>query len=50
VQRHLRQSIDTLAGRLRIINIVLMPVLVAVLAIGLGMARKRRYRKSRRRA
>jgi ABC-type uncharacterized transport system involved in gliding motility auxiliary subunit len=50
VQRHLRQSIDTLAGRLRIINIVLMPLLVAVLAIGLGMARKRRYRKSRRRA
>jgi len=44
VQRSLRQDIDRLQGLVRFVNIGLMPILVALLAIGLGIWRLRRRR------
>lgn len=44
VQRSLRQDIERLQAVIRFINIGLMPILVALLAIGLGIWRLRRRR------
>ncbi|MDO8421681.1 MAG: Gldg family protein [Parvibaculum sp.] len=46
VQRNLRRDIDGLAAKVRFINVALMPVLVAFIAIGIGFMRHRR-RKAR---
>lgn len=46
VQRNLRRDIDQLATRVRFINVVLMPILVAFMALGIAILRHRR-RKAR---
>lgn len=46
VQRNLRRDIDGLAAKVRFINVALMPVLVALAAIGVAILRHRR-RKAR---
>ena len=46
VQRALREDIDTLDARLKFLNIGLIPILVALVAIVLGVTRRRR--RSRR--
>jgi len=46
VQRALREDIDTLDARLKFLNIGLIPILVALIAIVLGVTRRRR--RSRR--
>ncbi|HEX7776948.1 MAG TPA: Gldg family protein, partial [Parvibaculum sp.] len=46
VQRNLRRNIDSLATTVRFINVALMPLLVAFLALGLAVIRYRR-RKAR---
>jgi len=46
VQRNLRRDIDGLAAKVRFINVALMPVLVALAAIGVAIMRHRR-RKAR---
>lgn len=48
VQRRLRSDIEALADTLRIVNILVMPLLIAGLAVALGVMRQRRYRRSRR--
>ncbi len=45
VQRALREDIDSLDNRLKILDIWAMPVLVAIVAIVLGFIRRRRYRQ-----
>jgi len=45
VQNDLRKDIDQLEATLRIVNIGLIPVLVALLAIGLGIVRITRRRR-----
>ena len=45
VRRALREDIDTLDGWVKILNIAAMPALIAVLAIGLLIARNRRTRR-----
>jgi ABC-type uncharacterized transport system involved in gliding motility auxiliary subunit len=47
VQRALREDIDTLDARLKIINIGAMPALVVLFAIGLGIRRRRLAREHR---
>jgi ABC-type uncharacterized transport system involved in gliding motility auxiliary subunit len=47
VQLELRREIDSLEAWLRVIDIVLVPVLLAILAIGLGIARNRRRARAR---
>lgn len=42
VQRALREDIEALTGRLQFANIALIPILLAVAAIGLGLARRSR--------
>jgi ABC-type uncharacterized transport system involved in gliding motility auxiliary subunit len=42
VQLDLRRDVSALETRLRLFNIVLVPAVLAVLAIGLGFARSRR--------
>lgn len=46
VQRNLRRDIDRLASRVRFINVALMPILVAFMALGIAILRHRR-RKAR---
>jgi ABC-type uncharacterized transport system involved in gliding motility auxiliary subunit len=48
VQRRLRSDIEALANTVRILNIFVMPLIVAGVAVGLGVMRQRRYRRSRR--
>jgi len=48
VQRRLRSDIEALAMSLRILNILVMPLIVAAVAVALGIMRQRRYRRSRR--
>ncbi|MEQ9488845.1 MAG: Gldg family protein [Alphaproteobacteria bacterium] len=50
VNLSLRQDIEALQSRVRIINIGLMPVLVCVFAIGLGYYRSRRRQSARDKA
>ncbi|MDE0060567.1 MAG: Gldg family protein [Defluviicoccus sp.] len=45
VRRALREDIDTLDGWIKILNIAAMPALIALLAIGLLIARNRRTRR-----
>ena len=45
VQLGLRRDIEILEGRLWLFNIGLIPLLVALAAIGLGLARMRRRRQ-----
>ena len=45
VRRALREDIDTLDGWVKILNIAAMPALIAVVAIGLLIARNRRTRR-----
>ncbi len=45
VRRALREDIDTLDGWIKILNIAAMPALIALLAIGLLVARNRRTRR-----
>lgn len=45
VQRDLRRDIEGLEGRLRFVNIALIPILVGCLAVGLGLWRTRRHRR-----
>ncbi|GJQ29483.1 MAG: hypothetical protein HBSAPP03_13670 [Phycisphaerae bacterium] len=40
VKRRLRADIDTLGAQLKFINVALVPLLVAVFAVGLGLARR----------
>jgi ABC-type uncharacterized transport system involved in gliding motility auxiliary subunit len=47
VQRALREDIDALDARLKIINIGVMPALVVLFAIGLGIRRRRLAREHR---
>ncbi|WP_431285537.1 Gldg family protein [Humitalea sp. 24SJ18S-53] len=47
VQLELRRDIETLERRLRIANIAVVPVLLVVLAIGLGLMRRRRRAAAR---
>lgn len=44
VRRHLDAEIEALGSRLKLINIVLMPLLVTLLAIGFAWWRSRRRR------
>jgi ABC-type uncharacterized transport system involved in gliding motility auxiliary subunit len=46
VQRNLRRNIDSLATAVRFINVALMPILIALFALGLAVIRYRR-RKAR---
>lgn len=46
VQRNLRRDIDRLASNVRFVNVALMPILVAFIAIGIAIIRHRR-RKAR---
>lgn len=46
VQRNLRRDIDRLASNVRFVNVALMPILVAFIAIGIAIVRHRR-RKAR---
>jgi ABC-type uncharacterized transport system involved in gliding motility auxiliary subunit len=46
VQRNLRRDIDNLASSIRFINVALMPILVAIIALGIAIVRHRR-RKAR---
>ena len=46
VQRDLRENVETLGSRVRFINVLAMPILVAFIAIGLAVLRYRR-RKAR---
>lgn len=46
VQRDLRRDIDRLASQVRFVNVALMPVIVAILALGIAFIRHRR-RKAR---
>ena len=46
VQRNLRREIDGLGARLRVVNVGLIPLLIAVVAIGAAFVRYRR-RKAR---
>jgi ABC-type uncharacterized transport system involved in gliding motility auxiliary subunit len=46
VQRNLRRDIDRLATNVRFVNVALMPILVAFIAIGIAVVRHRR-RKAR---
>lgn len=39
VQRKLREDIDALVGKLRFVNIALMPILIGLLAMGIGVYR-----------
>lgn len=50
VRLNLRKDIEALGTRLKIINIILVPALVAVAAVALGLWRVRRRRADRRRA
>ena len=45
VRRALREDIDALDGSIKILNIAAMPVLIALFAIGLLIARNRRVRR-----
>ncbi len=45
VQHNLRSDIEALENRIRFINIALMPILVAVFAVGLAVTRRRRRRE-----
>lgn len=45
VQLALRQDIEDLQGRLRLLNIAAMPALVALVALGLALARRLRHRR-----
>ena len=47
VQFELRRDIDRLETWLRLFNIAFVPVVLAVLAIGLGIARRRRRTRAR---
>ena len=47
VQRRLRANIDELADTIRVLNIIVVPLIVALVAIGLGVMRRRKYRQSR---
>ncbi len=46
VQRNLRQEVETLESRLQFVNIGLMPLLVAAVALMLGMSRLLRRRRA----
>jgi len=46
VRHNLRKDIDALRNRLNFVNIALVPILVTVVAAGLGAARVRRRRRS----
>ena len=46
VQRDLRENVETLGSRVRFINVLAMPILVSLLALGLAVWRYRR-RKAR---
>lgn len=48
VQFNLRRDISALEARLRLFNIVLVPVLLTLLAIGIGIIRRRRRATARR--
>lgn len=43
VQRKLREDIDSLVGKLRFINIAFMPILIGLLAFGIGVYRHFRH-------
>jgi ABC-type uncharacterized transport system involved in gliding motility auxiliary subunit len=47
VQRALRQNIDKLDSRIKLINIAAMPVLVLIFAVGLAIVREQRTRRRR---
>jgi ABC-type uncharacterized transport system involved in gliding motility auxiliary subunit len=47
VQRQLRQDIDRLDTELRLFDIMLVPAILALIAIGLGIARQRRRAQAR---
>lgn len=47
VQRALREDIDALETRLKVVNIGLMPAVVIVFALGLGLYRRNRARRHR---
>jgi ABC-type uncharacterized transport system involved in gliding motility auxiliary subunit len=44
VQRNLRRDIDDLASTVRFVNVAMMPILVALVAIGFAVLRQRRRR------
>jgi hypothetical protein len=46
VQRNLRRDIDALASTVRFVNVAMMPIFVALIAIGIAYMRHRR-RKAR---
>jgi len=46
VQRSLREDIETLQATLRFVNVGLVPLLVAALAVALGLVRVARRRRA----
>jgi len=48
VKHELRKDIDALASRLELLNVAAMPLLVGLVALGLGVGRNRRRRESKR--
>ncbi len=48
VQHNLRSEIDALQSEIQVMNIALMPALVLVIAVGVGLIRRRRRIASQR--